>query len=131
MTPTIQAISQSPFAVIPPFTRDGQLSEWYSFKSNGSIRTSSTSVTLNVENVGNIQYLEHNDFLSDANYSKISRNELEPNVILVNTELLNKSLLDDQATMVLAMTGHVLTSSGMCEIMTSMKIDGVMEKGFN
>ena len=128
----IQAISSSPFAVLPPFVYQNTKIGWNNFKSNGAARIDADkSVVLNAENIGSIAYVIHNDFLSGINYQKISNQELEKTIVLINSNLMSKSILNEDETIVLAMTGHVLTENGMCEIMTSMKVDGILEKGFD
>ena len=109
----------------------GQKMNWMRFKSHGAAKINPIkSVTLNTEGIGSIHYYVHNDFLSDANYSTIANAEMEKTIVLINTDYLSHSILDEDETIVLAMAGHVLTKDGMCEIMTAMKVDDILEKGF-
>ena len=128
----IEAISSSPFVILPTFTYNGSKIGWNKFESNGPVRIDpEKSVVLNAKNIGSIAYVIHNNFLNNISYQKIANQELEKTIVLINSNLLSKSILNEDETIVLATTGHVLTENGMCEIMTSMKVDGVLEKGFN
>lgn len=113
----LKIIISSSSVPIPPFDLDGEQSDWYWFRNNGTLTESKNDIVINSsDSNGAIVYTMWNGDLSNGSHKKLSETfSRHPHIVAINEGMYDKN--------------H-WRNDWMKYCLTSIKVNNIIQKGY-